>query len=202
MKKLSLAAATATLALLALPAVAQAPERGRAQSMTLADMQNRVQTRFARTDANRDGFLTRAEVQAQPGVPGREERLARREQREAKRAQRLSRLDTNRDGTISQAERQERAAARNVDPGRREARQAQRQERRAERQAAREARGLRINERRFARLDSDRDGRLSLAEVSARLATRFQRLDANDDGSVSREERRAGRALRQSRRNG
>jgi Ca2+-binding EF-hand superfamily protein len=158
MKTLVLAGAAAA-ALLAVPTLAQAPAGQGAQPMTLAAMQARVQAQFARTDANRDGFLTRAEAQAQAAAhPGREQRLANREQRQAKRAERLARLDTDR--------------------------------------------GLRTNEQRFTRLDANKDSRLSLAEVTARLATRFQRLDANRDGAITREERRSARGQRQSRRNG
>lgn len=195
MKKFALAGVAAA-ALFAVPSLAQAPQRPQAQPMTLAAMQARVQAQFARTDANRDGFLTQAEVQAQAAArPGREQRLANREQRQAKRAQRLARLDTDRDGTISPAERQARATARGGD-------QAQRQAKRAQRQATRGARGLGINDKRFARLDTNKDSRLSLTEVTARLATRFQRLDANRDGAVTRDERRSARGQRQGRRNG
>ncbi len=202
MKTFVLAAAAAA-ALLAVPTLGQAPAGQGAQPMTLAAMQARVQAQFARTDANRDGFLTRAEAQAQAAAhPGREQRLANREQRQAKRAERLARLDTDRDGTISPAERQARAATRGGDQAERQARQAQRLEHRAQRQATRGARGLRINEQRFTRLDANKDSRLSLAEVTARLATRFERLDANRDGAITREERRSARGQRQSRRNG
>ena len=202
MKKFVLAGAAAA-ALLAVPSLAQAPQRAQAQPMTLGGMQARVQAQFARTDVNRDGFLTQAETQAQVASrPGREQRLAARQQRQAKRAERLARLDTDRDGTISQAEREARAAARGGDQAQRQARQAQRLDRRAKRQATRGARGLRINAQRFARLDANKDSHLSLAEVTARLPARFQRLDANRDGAVTREERRSARAQRQGRRNG
>jgi hypothetical protein len=167
-------------------------------------MQARAQAQFERTDANRDGFLTQAEVQARAAAarPGRDQRLASREQRQAKRAQRLARLDTDRDGTISPAERQARSAARGGDQAQGPAKQAQRLERRAQRQVMRGARGLRINEQRFTRLDTDKDSRLTLAEVTAGLATRFQRLDTNRDGAITREERRSARGQRQGRRNG
>ncbi len=195
MKKFALAGA-ASAALLAVPVLAQAPQRAQAQPVTLAAMQARVQAQFVRTDANSDGFLTQAEVQAQAAArPGREQRLANREQREAKRAQRLARLDTDRDGKISDAERAARAATRGGD-------QAERQPKRAQRQAMRGVRGLTINEQRFARLDANKDSRLSLVEVAARVATRFQRLDANRDGAVTGEERRSARGQRQGRTNG
>jgi Ca2+-binding EF-hand superfamily protein len=195
---------SAAAALLTVPSGAQSPQRSHAQPITLAAMQARVQEQFARTDANRDGFVTQAELQTLAAAhPDREQRIANREQRQAKRAQRLARLDTNRDGAISQAERQARRAAVPVsDLAEREARKAQRVERRAQLKAARGERGLRINEQRFARLDANNDGRLSLAEVSARVSIRFAKLDANRDGAISREERRTARVQRAARRNG
>jgi Ca2+-binding EF-hand superfamily protein len=43
----------------------------------------------------------------------------------------------------------------------------------------------------FERMDSDRDGRVSLAEASSRALEMFDRTDANRDGTVSADERRA-----------
>ena len=43
----------------------------------------------------------------------------------------------------------------------------------------------------FERMDSDRDGRVSLAEASARALEMFDRADANRDGTVTVDERRA-----------
>lgn len=201
MKTITLAATAA--ALLAVPALAvqQAPARP-GQALTLAELQTRAQARFARTDRDGDGFITREEIQAQAG--GRvdpAERRARREQRQARRAERLARLDTDRDGTISRAERQAFRAARGGGE-RSDAQRAARQERRAERQASRGARPMRIGERRFARLDADGDARVSFAEVAARLERRFQRIDSNGDGALTRDERRAARERRQARRDG
>lgn len=198
--------ALAAAALVAVPALAaqQGDTRRGAQPLTAAAFQARVEARFAATDANRDGFIAQAEAQARAGA-GAERREAR-EQRRAKRAERLARLDTDRDGTISAAERQAQLAARGLDQAEVQAKRAERRalraERRAERKEMRAGRTLRIGDKRFARLDADKDGRLSLAEVTARSAVRFQRLDANKDGALTREERRSARAERQARRNG
>lgn len=189
MKSFLFAGAAAAL-LIAVPTLAQAPARHGAQPVTLAAMQARAQARFAQTDSNRDGFLTQAEIRAKAAT------RPTPEQRRARRAERLAHFDTDRDGTISPAERQAAVAARGGGD------KAKRMERRGHRQAMRGARGLRINEQRFARLDADRDNRLSFAEVTARLAQRFQRLDSNRDGAVSVEERRSARAARRARRNG
>jgi ABC-type phosphate transport system auxiliary subunit len=174
------------------------------QPLTLSAFEARLAAKFARSDVNRDGFLTLAEAEtAKAARPSRGERLAAREQRKAKRAQRLARVDTNGDGVVSPAERQARVAARAPQTAEQRAdRVEQRAERRAERQALRGSAGLRLNEKRFARLDANGDGRLSLAEATSRVAVRFARLDANKDGSVTREERRQLKAQRQARRNG
>jgi Ca2+-binding EF-hand superfamily protein len=53
----------------------------------------------------------------------------------------------------------------------------------------------------FARMDSDSDGRVTLAELSQRALARFDRADANGDGTVTPEERSAAhRAMRSERR--
>ena len=53
--------------------------------------------------------------------------------------------------------------------------------------------------RAFARIDADRDGRISLAEATRFRLERFDRVDANDDGRITPEERQAIRAERQTR---
>ncbi|KAB0679721.1 EF-hand domain-containing protein [Aureimonas leprariae] len=46
-------------------------------------------------------------------------------------------------------------------------------------------------ERRFARLDGNRDGSLDAAELQPMLERRFERRDTNKDGALDRDERRA-----------
>ncbi|MDP8912422.1 MAG: hypothetical protein M3N39_02455, partial [Pseudomonadota bacterium] len=77
----------------------------------------------------------------------------------------------------------------------------------AERGAARlERRGqrggmmARLGRKRFERIDADKDGRISLAEVTTQRLRAFDRADANRDGRLTREERQAVRAERQARR--
>lgn len=61
-------------------------------------------------------------------------------------------------------------------------------------------RGMRRGDH-FARMDSDGDGRVTLAELSERALARFDRADADHDGTVTPEERRAARqAMRAERR--
>lgn len=120
-------------------------------------------------------------------------RGARAGDRQERREQAFARLDANRDGMISRTEFLEREAG---------AERGDRRERRAERWAERrerlaERRGLlRLGGKRFARIDANRDGRVSLAEVLTVRARAFERIDANRDGRVTREERRAARGAR------
>ena len=120
----------AAFALLATPAFAQPAASSPApaaaapspdtQPTTRAQMQAMIADRFAKMDANHDGFVTEAELSGGRNVGGN-------------------------------------AAAM------------------------------------IARLDSDKDGKVSLAELSARTLAMFDRADANHDGIVTPEERQAAR---------
>jgi hypothetical protein len=190
-------AAAATAAIAAAPAVSQprGDVRGpAAQVHTRADVEARVQQRFAHLDQNRDGFVTQAEARAQAEA-FRAQRLERRAER---RAQLFDRLDANHDGSISRAEFENRAAARGGDcDGRRDARAERRAERFARRgggpRGPRAGLMARFGARAFAAMDSNRDGRVSLAEANAGALAHFDRVDANHDGVVSFEERRSAR---------
>ena len=206
MKKFILAGVALT-ALAALPAAAQPRADGPARNagpLTRASVQAAVQARFAKVDADHDGYVTRAEADAR-AAEAREQRQARMEQnrerrterRAERRAGRFDRIDTDKNGSISRSEFEAHASAR--------------AERRAERRgpggAMRGGRGMRharmmrhrgpgamagrFGGAMFERMDSDHDGRVSLAEASARALEMFDRADANRDGTVTLEERRA-----------
>jgi hypothetical protein len=193
--KLLILAGAGLAALAALPAAAQpvpgpdAGFRGRgeaARPLTRAAVEARVEARFARADANRDGFITREEAQAaRPGARG-----DRGERPTGRRDALFARLDTNRDGQLSREEFDARGAF--------AGRQGERFGQRGGRQA--------FAGRGFAMLDADRDGRVSIGEARARALQAFERADTNRDGVVTPEERQAAReALRarfQSRRAG
>lgn len=183
-------------ALAATPAFAQSGEGpGRfAQPQTRAAVAAQVQARFASADSNRDGFVTQDEVRARSE--------ARRAARGERREQRFERLDSNNDGSISRAEFEAPRAARGGDRGER---RAMRSERRGERFAQRRGRGggmmmARFGARAFAAMDSDRDGRVALAEAQRTALQRFDRVDSNRDGTIGMDERQAARAARQERR--
>jgi hypothetical protein len=178
----------ALAACVALPASAQpAPGRPAAGPVTRAEVQSRVQARFARADANRDGFVTREEAQATRA--GARERL--RAGRGDRRAALFARLDSNRDGMLSREEFEAPRArmANRAGDGARGPRMGGR--------GGATAGGL--GGRGFAALDSDRDGRVSLQEAQSAALRMFDRVDANRDGTVTPDERRAARETRRAR---
>lgn len=123
--------------------------------------------RLTAADANRDGTVTREEMQAQ--------RHARMQQRAETR---FTRLDADNDGAISRAEFTAPHAAR-ADGAARPARAHGGPGRPGPRMARHAGRGA---ER----------GSIAIAEVQAKTEQAFTRLDADHDGFVTAEERRAG----------
>jgi Ca2+-binding EF-hand superfamily protein len=204
MKKLFFAGA-ALAVLAAAPATAQ-PRDGRGpvvEPVSRADVEARVQERFARADANRDGFVTQDEIRAgsdarrgeRMGGPGE-----RMEQRGEGRGRLFDRLDSNRDGSISRAEFDARPAFRSGERGERQAMRGERQGMRGEPHGERFAhRGPRggmmggLGGRGFEAMDLDHDGRVALAEANRAALQRFDRVDANHDGTISPDERQAAR---------
>jgi hypothetical protein len=176
MKNLILSGA-AFAALFAAPALAQPAQDGAraGQTVTRAVVETRVRERFARVDANRDGFVTQEEAQAFRATMLAQRQGNRADNREAM----FARLDANRDGMISREE--------------------------FSRPRAGMERALRAQQRggaggfgrgAFARLDTDGDRRISLAEATQARLRAFEQTDGNRDGRISPEERRARRAAR------
>lgn len=176
------------------------PRQGEGRTIDRAQVESRVAAMFARVDANRDGFVTQEEAQG-----ARQAMRAQRQERRGERREALfARLDTDRNGVIS---REEFTAPRARAEG---GERAGRGERRVARMERRGGRGMRGGMRgrmgagfgggqAFARMDADRDGRVSLAEATRFRLERFDRIDANDDGRISREEIQAVRADRPAR---
>lgn len=176
------AALLAGTALAAQAPVAQTQPPMQVQSR--AAVSARVQQQFARLDADRDGAITQAEIQARGA--GQQARLAARQ---AKRAERqanraggaFDRFDANHDGSISRAEfdsvRQQRGQ-----------RAGQLAQRRGNRFPGARMTGP-FGGRMFAMADSNKDGRVTLQEAQSAALQRFDRVDANRDGQITPQER-------------
>lgn len=104
----------------------------------------------------------------------------------------IERLDTNKDGRVSRAEF---AARRQTNFARADTNR----DGALDRAERRNAFINRMIDRRMARLDANKDGRLTVDEMTARGQRRFQRLDANKDGVVTRAEIRAAADARRQR---
>jgi Ca2+-binding EF-hand superfamily protein len=205
MKRFALAG-VALAALVAVPALAlQQHAISINQPMTRAAVQAMIQTHFAQADVNGDGFVTKTEFDARIA--------AHKAQREAKRderqADRFAALDTNKDGSISKAEFEAGHDARI------EKRVIVRKDGKGgvdidgdidgDAKVKVMRRGgpgmgagpgvmmmrMRMGENWFANADADKDGRVSLAEASAKPLAMFDRADTNKDGTITPEERRA-----------
>lgn len=204
--------ATAMMLVLAGTAIAQpapptaplAPRAGKV--MVRGEVQAMVRDHFARMDTNKDGAITTAEIaelKGAPGGPGAMKMHGGEMQGGAMRdpAVAFDRLDANKDGMIS---RDEFAKGREL---RIEKRMVMRQG--GERADATPGAGREMSIRRMGggmgmgmgggrmimMADSNKDGRITLAEAEAMALQHFDRMDANRDGQVTPEERRAGRPM-------
>lgn len=222
MKKILISGvAVAALAGLA-PAIAQsapttAPQAKAAQvakPLTRAEVAQKAQQHFTKLDANKDGFLTKAEADA--AAHAVHERV---EQRMDKRGDAMFvRFDANKDGKVTRAEADAVFAARKgarkdakaapswdkfagrldtnkdgvISNAEFDAGQAKFAQRVAE---SGSKRGLAGNM--FAAADSNKDGKVSLAEATATATAQFDKVDANKDGTLTRDESRVVRKATQ-----
>ena len=180
MKKYIIGASVA--ALMAVPALAwqMGEHHGHKGPTTRAEVQAKVQEHFAKVDANKDGTITQAEFDAH--------RTAMKAEWEAKRAERraemFAKLDADKNGQLSKAEY---SAPHDRSEGKGEHRGGH----------MRGHRGMMMGMggmgggNWFARIDADKDGKVTLAEASAKALAMFDKADANKDGTVTPEERKA-----------
>jgi len=182
MKKLVMGGAALLVSAAAIAQVAPGPTAAQAPAAkvhTRAEVQSKIAQHFAKLDTNRDGALTKAEVEAARTTL----RAQRTERRDDRRENAFARLDANRDGAISRTEwdaagakREQRAASRDGD--------------------GRRFKGARMQGmgsfggRMFDMADANRDGRVTLQEAQAGALRHFDMADANRDGQITPEERR------------
>lgn len=190
-----------------------------------AEVQAAVARRFARMDANRDGFVTQAEASAVQAK--RSERFQQRADKRAKPVDpgaMFARLDANKDGTITRAEADAARTARVAAKGKpakanavafgglfdRADKNRDGNISRAEFDAAPPKGGMRGAKRHagmkhgdgqmFEKGDANKDGRVSLAEAQQVALSRFDRSDINRDGQITPDERRQNRQQRRAQR--
>lgn len=192
-------------------ATATAPKAAKAGPATRAEMQSRLATLFAKVDTNRDGFVTKAELDALEAQ--REQKL---EQRAARfdPAKIFARLDANKDGKITVAEadaaRSQRSVAKGGKPAHAQATAfsglfaradankdgaitraefdtlGQQLKGKLEHAGAAQAK---LTTRLFDNADANKDGRVTLAEMQQAALARFDKADANHDGKITPDER-------------
>jgi Ca2+-binding EF-hand superfamily protein len=177
------------------PMAPMAPDR----IVTRAEVDARVRAHFAELDTNRDGYVTTQEMSAMRsarGLPGQQRRVEHQVMR-GDPAAAFDRIDANHDGSIS---RDEFAKGHEV-----------RIEKRVITQGgAPGAPGLPMRMKMHGGMmgagllrmaDTDKDGRVSLAEATGGAMQHFDMMDANRDGRLTPEERRAGRGKMRQMRN-
>lgn len=204
MTRLLIAAAVAALAVpavaqVAAPTAAPAPMKMRSGPMadgvmTLAEVQAMVTTHFQKKDANRDGVLTQDEMAktgqwrmkhpagAMPAMPAMPKMDANAM---------FNRVDANHDGMISRDEfakghamRIERRVAMRGPDG-----QAMKM-RHPGMQGGHHGLGM-MGGRMLAMADTNKDGRITLAEAQSAAAQHFAMADTNRDGRITADERKA-----------
>ncbi len=179
MSKLLIGAAIVLSSVIA-PAVAQEARslaEAAGKPMTRADVETRVKQRFAKIDADRNGSVTKAEIDG-----GRNAKMKERQDRH------FTAMDANQDGLISRAE---------FDAGHAGRKHAEMKHGGSKHQGRR---GF-GHGKMFDRSDANADGKLTLAETMAKAMARFDAFDANKDGTLTPEERKAAREkMREARR--
>jgi Ca2+-binding EF-hand superfamily protein len=201
----------------------QAPRHARtAQPMTRAEVQSRVATIFAKLDTNHDGYITKDELNAIEA--NREQKVEQRAER-FDPSKVFDRLDTTHDGKITVAEadaaRSQRAQAKGGQAAQAHATAFQGLFARADAnkdnvltRAEFDAMGAQLKARMehasvarggmatrmFDKSDSNKDGRVTLAEMQQAALAQFDRADLNHDGTITPQERQQERQLMKSQR--
>jgi hypothetical protein len=187
MKKVVLSG-LALAALGAMPVLAQpsndASGRHRTvRQITRAVFLKHVEDRFARLDANHDGYVDRSEAGAPSEMAGGSHGPRGRADPNAS----FDSMDANKEASISRSEylayrargpRGARAWVAGPD---------------GKTRPRRASLGWGFTGRWFDRVDADHDGRISLAEAQRAATSLFDRLDTNHDGTLSPDERAAAR---------
>lgn len=169
--------------------------------MTRTEVVATVREHFSQLDANKDGTITTAEVaesrgkwaahkKEMSGAPGGSWRGAPMGDPNAA----FDRLDTNKDGSISRdefAKGREQRIEKRVEI-KKERQEAAKDGKNAQKHARRMHRGM-GGTRMIVMADTNKDGKITMAEAETFALQHFDQMDSNKDGQVTPEERRAAR---------
>ena len=189
------------------PAVRPAPHvrtfvhRQQMKTQTRDEVVAHASKMFARLDGNKDGYVTREEADARRHARAGKNRnvgarrMAGGDLPKRDRGAMFDKLDTNKDGSISRQEfvsakresRERRVVVMRDGQGPVEVGGAPGRPGMTVMRLHRSGMGLRG--RMFERADANRDGRVSLQEMTATAVQRFDEADANRDGKLTPEER-------------
>ena len=192
------------------------------RTMTRDEMSGHVAKLFAKLDTNRDGFVTRQEVDAvharmmsaMDTAGNVEKRLAERGVFVGDRGAMFDRLDTNHDGNISRQEftagkpqvRTEQVFVMRDGapgaPGAHPPMEGMDGMRMHMRHIGGMGMGGRFGGHLLEMADGNHDGRVSLAEAQAAALAHFDKADLNHDGKITPDERKQNRVIRLERRQG
>lgn len=168
---------------------------GRDHVQTRATVAKHVQTMFARVDANRDGFITKAEGEAMHGQM-RDKMMKHKMARAKSSVAPFDRLDANHDGSISRAEfdtaHAKRMARRDTNgDGQPDRGMGARMGAMGARMGGGHGMGDMggMGGRMFEMADTNRDGRVSMQEATDAALRHFDMADVNRDGQLTPQER-------------
>jgi EF-hand domain pair/EF hand len=142
------------------------------EPQTRAQAAAKVKTYFSTLDSNGDGIVTQSEAAS-----------AIAEKREARRDDHFTAMDTNKDGSISRAE----FDAGHLNGPEMRSGTHQRNRHHGDMKARRGNHGKML----LQQADANRDGKVTLSEMTDNTLSRFDQVDANKDGTVTPAERRA-----------
>jgi len=166
------------------------------RTMTRDEVTTHVRDMFARLDTNKDGYITRQELDAM-----HDKMMSMRGDIQKRLADRgvfmdrgaaFDRLDTNHDGSISRQEftaAQPQARTERVIVMRDGATPGAPGEPRMKMRMHGMGMGMGFGGRMFDKADANHDGRVSLAEAQAMALSHFDKADVNHDGKITPEER-------------
>jgi Ca2+-binding EF-hand superfamily protein len=174
------------VALMAVPALAwQVGEHhGPKGPTTRAEVQAKVQERFAKADTNKDGAITQAEFDAHRAAMKAEWEGKRAEHR----AEMFAKLDSDKNGQLSKAE----FSAPRPDLGEGRGKGEHRHMGGHHRMGGMGGgmMGM-MSDDWFNRADANKDGKVTFAEASAQALAHFDKADTNKDGTLTPEERKS-----------